>query len=261
MQHPYKKSKLIVKTTIYIFTSTLFGVIYHQFFKNLYIELSEIRISDVIGVMGTLYSLITAFILVTVWSHFTSTENVFAEEANALVSLWNFCDYLNSEETTNKMKPALINYIDSTLNSEFDLLRNQKPVKYPSKELIAIIRVIDKIKFDDPRDPIAFESIMHAYQKLATARSQRIKHCKSQMPGMLRVFYITASFFFWFGYLIDGFESFKLYIIILFSVSVLVFLSYIIIHDMDNPLSGALQISFEDYITTKEFIIQTKHEV
>ncbi len=78
---------------------------------------------------------------------------------------------------------------------------------------------------------------------------------------MLKVFYLFASFIFWFGYLIEGFESDVLYIIVLVLVTIVTVLAYAIIFDLDKALEGLLQVSTNSYEKTSDYIKSTKHEI
>jgi len=224
-------------------------------------EFSEIRASDVIGVFGTTYALITAFILVTVWTQFNETNQSISNENKALIALWNNTDYLEDEKVSAEMNKALLSYIDVIVTREIPQLQQHQSVIYPIPEFIAIMKVIDKVEFDDPRDPIAFEALISAYKDLSNARNNRINQILTRIPPILKIFYIFASFIFWFGYLIEGFESEILYMTVLTLVTIVTVLAYSIIFDLDKKLSGLLQVTTSSYGKSRTYIESTQHEI
>ena len=225
------------------------------------VEFSEIRKSDVIGVFGTTYALITAFILVTVWNDFNETNHSISNENKALIALWNNTDYLEDQEVSREMNAALLKYVDVVISKELYQLRQKKAVEFPTPEFISIMKVIDQVEFDDPRDPIAFEALIAAYKDLSDARNNRINRILNHIPTILKLFYIFSSFIFWFGYVIEGFESDILYMIVLILVTIVTVLAYAIIFDLDKALNGILQVDVSSYQNTRKYIQKTKHEV
>lgn len=127
------------------------------------------------GVYGTLYALITAFILVAVWEKFNGIDTAIAQEAKTLSSLWSYTDYLNDDNVSEKMKDVLLKYIYIATTEEATSIAKSSKVAHPSKELLAILKVIDKVTFDDARDESAFKGLISAYEDLATARNDRIE--------------------------------------------------------------------------------------
>ena len=53
-----------------------------------------------LGVIGTIYTLITAFIIVQVWGQFNGLSTLLGKEAKCICSLWNFTDYLNDNQAS-----------------------------------------------------------------------------------------------------------------------------------------------------------------
>lgn len=252
---------ILGRSFLFLFLAMFFGFIMNIYFKNLLNELSEIRDSDVVGAMGTIYALITAFILVNVWQGLTETQNSFSSENEALIQIWSFVDYFDDIEFSKSMKKVLLAYITSTLRELVDL-SSQKKIIFPSKEFTNILKAIDAVKFDDPRDPIAFGGLTQAYTNLSSARAKRIEICLTMMPTILRDFYLITSLIFWIGYLVQGFNSDIVYYTNLFMVSVIVIFAYLIIMDLDRPLKpGLVQVGFDPYFQSIEYIQKIEHAI
>ncbi len=249
------------KAIILVALAMGFGYYLNEYQHPVLNDFSEIRESDVIGFLGTIYALITAFTLVNVWNHFDFTRQCYADENDALIAIWVNTDYLDDPMITELMKKVLLNYIDRTLVYEFPELSGHREISLPSTELIEIKKVIDKIQFNDSRDPVGFEQLIVSYRNLTKARNQRIEQAVIDIPRLLRYFYLLTSIIFWIGFLIQGFSSPKLYYIVLFMGTLIVVFSYTIIIDLDNPLGGLLRQPIRKYEVSKEFIETTDHEI
>ncbi len=116
------------------------------YFNDLLDELSEVRGSDVIGVWGTTYALITAFVLITVWTHFNDTDKAISNETKALIALWNNTDYLEDDVVSAEMNKALLEYSNMVVNDEISEHRRMNTVEFPKTEFIQIMKVIDKVE-------------------------------------------------------------------------------------------------------------------
>jgi len=211
------------------------------------------------GVFGTLYALITAFVLVGVWEQFNGFSNEIAKEAKTITSIWNYTDYLDDTVISKKMEEALVAYLKTVSGSEAKKMARAARIVHPSKELVGIMEVIDKIKFDDPRDESAFKEIIRVYEELSTVRNERIESSVTRLPPLLKGFFVLISSVFVLGYLVHGFVNPVLYYSTLIAVSTIVFFANMIIFDMDNPVDGIWNVSFEAFKNSLSYIKSRKH--
>ncbi len=238
--------------------SLLIGILLFYRFHFVLDNLLEIRDSDVVGAIGTIYALISAFILSNVWSNFKEAEQAVSQENEAIISLWNSADYFNSLKESNRMRAVLVSYIDSVLRNEFHHARRFEST-LPGKEFLGIQRLIDSIELDSHRDEIVFSSIISTYENLSIARNKRINRMVDSMPRMLKMFYIIASIILWGGFAFEGFKNPILYLAVNFGITTIIVLNYMIIIDFDNPLDGFIRISFDRYIASRDYIIHAIH--
>ncbi|MHA2276506.1 MAG: bestrophin-like domain [Candidatus Kariarchaeaceae archaeon] len=233
------------------------GILFRKSFK----DFEEIRDADVIGTYGTIYALIAAFILVEAWNHYNEIKTTYSAETEALIHLWNFVDFLDDETMSKAMHFTLLSYIDTTLKVEFPKLARFQKVHLPSPEFQKILHLLDMIDFEKSRTGVAFDAMVTAFKDLSHARNQRIEFSLNRIPGLVKFFYVLASGFFWIAYLIQYFDNVGLYYFILFSTTVTVVISYLIIFDLDKPLQGLIQISLENYEVCRQYIKETIHSV
>ena len=212
------------------------------------------------GTFGTIYALITAFVLVEVWGQYNALDSALGSEAKVLTSLWNYTDYLNDDKVSRAMQPALLKYIDQITTKELSQMGANQIIVHPSPELTAIMEVIDGITFDDPRDASAFKSIIQSFENLSTARMSRISQGTTRMPALLKIFFEMVTFSFLGIYLLQVYTNTPLYLVTVAVLSTVVLFVRAIILDLDNPFDGIWNISAETYQNARDYIRGTKHK-
>ena len=69
--------------------------------------------------IGTLYSVLTAFTVVSVWSEFTDTDRAIKREARSLSELWRFVNYISDKAGAARARAAIERYRDEVVNVEW----------------------------------------------------------------------------------------------------------------------------------------------
>lgn len=249
---------ILIQIILLVGGSLLIGLLLFFQFHFILDNLIKIRDSDVVGAIGTIYALISAFILSNVWSNFKETEQAVSQQNEAIITLWNSADYFDSLKESNRMRASLVAYINSVLRDELIHSRRFES-SLPGKEFLGIQRLIDSIKLVSGRDEIVFSSIISTYETLSIARNKRINRMAESMPQMLRVFYVIASIILWGGFAFEGFQNPLLYLTVNFSVTTIIVLNYFIIIDFDNPLDGFIRVSFDRYLVSRDYILHATH--
>ena len=83
---------LIISITL----ATIFGILLQSTVGKEYFLEDIGGIGWLLGVVGTIYTLVAAFTMVEVWNQFNNTSSLISREAKTIVSIWNYTDYLNS---------------------------------------------------------------------------------------------------------------------------------------------------------------------
>lgn len=251
-------NKVLLKLSLSVIALTVFA-----YFLRL--ELGDIMIANAsstavfFSTIGSMYALITAFVLVEVWGQYNALDSALASEAKVLTSLWNYTDYLNDDKVSKAMHKAIINYIDVTTGKEIQMMGQNQPIKHPSPELTDIMKVIDSIQFNDPRDASAFKSIIQSFENLSTMRMSRISQGKTRLPTLLEAFFELVSFTFLGSYMLQVYANTPLYILSTAVLAAIVIFVRHIILDLDNPFDGIWCISTETYQNARDYINASHH--
>lgn len=251
--------KLVISVSFRLVVALALGYCAQSYLSHLISPNASI-LSTLFNTLGGIYALVTAFVLVEVWSQYNNLDSALSSEAKVLTSLWNYTDYLNDKNVSKAMKTSLTSYITTVLNVEVPAMANNQTLVHPSKELTGIMQVIDQIKFNDPRDASAFKSIIQSFENLSTQRMGRISQGSTRIPITLRAFFEMVSYAFLGSFLLQSFTHQGLYLISVGSLSLIVFYVREIILDLDNPFDGLWNVSTHSYHQALDYINQSRHE-
>jgi len=239
--------------------ATIFGIILQSFIGKEYFLEDIGGIGWLLGVVGTIYTLVAAFTMVEVWNQFNNTSNLISREAKTIVSIWNYTDYLNDGDLDKKMQKSLISYLSQAMTVEHEQAGKGIRSIQSSKELLSILKVIDQIKFDDQKDIAIFPLLTQAYEELSTIRSDRLEAGITRLPAMIRIFFIALSIMLMISYILVGYVHLPLYIIHTVFGATIISLTYKIIVDLDNPFDGYWNLDYSALDHAKEHISKNRH--
>ena len=208
-----------------------------------------------VGIMGTLYTLFAAFIIITVWGQFTTTSSQINKEAKLLTSIWNFTDYLNDKGITKKMRSAIVVYIEKVLNHEQLQLAKQERTVHPSPELLVIFKVIDQVNFDDQRDLAVYPSLIKAYENLSTIRSERIESGLTRVPFFIKFLFIVLNLNLLIANSLVGYINLGIFLFSIITCTLVIVTAYFVVLDLDNPFSGTWNIDYSPLEQAKKYIL------
>lgn len=239
--------------------ATTFGVLLQSFVGKEYFLADIGGIGWLLGVVGTIYTLVAAFTMVEVWNQFNNTSNLISREAKAIISIWNYTDYLNDRSLDQKMQKCLTTYLDTAMTIEHSQASSGVRSAQSSPEFIAILKVIDQIKFDDKRDASIFPILTQSYEELSTIRSDRLEAGVTRLPAMIKIFFISLSLMLMISYILVGYVHLPLYIIHTVFGASIISLTYKIILDLDNPFDGYWNLDYSAFTQAKDHIAGNRH--
>lgn len=250
---------IIFPILLSITLATVFGVLLQSIVGKEYFLADIGGIGWLLGVVGTIYTLVAAFTMVEVWSQFNSTSNLISREAKVLISLWNYANYLNDTKLDQQLRHALLSYIDVTMQHEHRDATLGVRSRQSSPAFLGILQAIDHVKFNDSRDASIFPLLTQSCEELATIRSDRIEASVTRLPSMIKVFFIALSIMLMISYILVGYVHLPLYLIHTISGATIISLTYKIILDLDNPFDGYWNLDYSALTQAKDHISLNRH--
>ena len=214
----------------------------------------------VFGVIGTVYTLIAAFVLFGVWNQYNALSALMAREAWLLASLWNFTDYFNDEKLSNGMRAVLLAYIRAATDTEVAMLAENKEVETYSREYKDIGAQIDEITFDDGRDSVVYPLMIQGYRDLLDVRQSRNEAGVTRLSESMKILFTVFSLLLAGSILLLGFSHMAMYLVSVAFIGAVVILTYMVVADMDNPFGGLFELQPIAFHQAKEYIAKTEHK-
>lgn len=232
---------LIVGTLTY-FTQTTLGL-------NKY--LGDIGgIGSFLVVFGTLYGIMTAFIVVEVWNQHNKTSHLFEQEAEELEKLFRLSLYFRSEVFSKKIKDVISQYGKILITSEFKHLGEGQKHEEEEKSFRQITHVIKDIVLKDGHDHVIFDNIITLYGDLAQTRIERTHQSMLRLPLPLKTFFYASTVIVVLSFVFMPFAN-AIYAVA--SSGCLVFMLAMIsqiIEELDNPFKGFWNLTPESFEET-----------
>lgn len=204
-------------------------------------------LSVFVSVFGTLYGIMTAFVVFEVWSQFNATTKFIDQEALGLERLFRLTLYFRDVKLTEKMKKAIEKYIKLVITEEFPKISKMERSSKTSSVFREISQIIKDVKFDDNHDRVVFDHIIRHYGELSQARVDRMNQSLTRLPKLLKSFlYISSGLALllfilmpfanpYYGFLTTGTLAFILAMV------------FQLVEDLDNPFVGYWNISPEAF--------------
>lgn len=102
--------------------------------------------------IGTLYSVLTAFTVVSVWSEFTDTDRAIKREARSLGELWRYVNYISDKPGAARAREAIERYRDEVVNVEWPAMRAGTSISAAEDEFLAMVDAVNAIDVVTARD-------------------------------------------------------------------------------------------------------------
>lgn len=200
----------------------------------------------VYAVLGVLFSVILAFVVVNEWETLSEVKSNTFTEANELGALyWNARalppDQGRALEKTTK------DYADAVIDREWSLLDKGESSAAATQLVYTMRNEINAMPTATPRQQTIYQQSMTHVNNLAAARRERISESSESIPGILWVILILGSVL-TVGYsFLFGLANFWAHLLIAVPLGVLVVLVLLVIDQLNHPFSGMVAVQPEAF--------------
>ncbi|MCW5876706.1 MAG: DUF4239 domain-containing protein [Anaerolineales bacterium] len=210
-------------------------------------------ISAFLGIFGTLYSILAAFVVFEVWTKFNKIAELIAREAQALEQLFRLSLYFRDDDFTERMKAGIGEYVGHIVEGNFRLLAKGERNAKSGLALRKISDIIRDVDFNDDHDSIVFDHIVEHYGMLAQLRTERTNESRNRLPTLLKIFIYLSTVFTLITFLFMPFTTLIYGLMAVIIIGFLQAMIFQIIEDLDNPFAGHWRL------TTDPFARALKH--
>lgn len=206
-------------------------------------------LSDVGGVgafvtaIGTLYSVLTGFTVVSVWGQFTETDLSIKREARELAELWRYVGYVSDAESVALARRAIERYRDEVVSKEWPAMLRRETASAAEDEFLEMTDAVNAIKVATQKDVPAWAEAVRALGAVSDARGERTVLVLQRMPSLLRLLLYIATISLVGGMVLLGFQSTVIAVLVSAFTVVVSLLVLEVIDDLDDPFTGAWGVS------------------
>ena len=138
--------------------------------------------------IGTLYSVLAGFTVISVWTEFTDTDRAIKREARELSELYRYVGYVSDTEGVTRARAAIVHYRDEVLTTEWGAMMAGGSVTAAEDEFLSMADAVNAIDVVTPKDVPAWAEAVRTLGAVSDARGDRILLVTLRMPGLLAEF-------------------------------------------------------------------------
>jgi hypothetical protein len=214
------------------------------------LALDSTWITSVYGTLGTLYSVLIAFVVAGVWQSFRDAGAAVNSEANALSDLVFLVRYLSTAKTAH-VRDSTKSYVASVVE-RWDLLGLATRVNRPVEEVNiatanALLHAILDVNPQGERELELYAQALDLTGIWLDARRNRLRSAKGNTASALWGLLIAGAFVLFAFHGLFVTHARAVWVALLLGFSLIVGLSFYLIFSLDSPFSGRLSAGPEPF--------------
>lgn len=211
--------------------------------RHMDLKLDVSSVGAFVTAIGTLYSVLTGFTVVSVWSQFIETDRAVKREARGLGELWRYVGYVEDPDGVARARNAIEQYRDEVVSKEWPAMVAGRTTTAAEDEYFVMADAVNGMKVATPKDVPAWAEAVRTLGEVSDARGERATYVTQRMPGLLRLLLYLSTASLLVGMIFLRFENVVVGGVVLLCTVVVSLLVLHVIDDLDDPFGGAWAIS------------------
>ncbi len=155
------------------------------------------------AVVGVIYAVLLAFVVVVVWQQFTDTSDIVDREGNALGNLYQLSERFPDTQRT-ELRRLLTAYGHTVVTEEWPLLASGQSSRRATELLAQVGSAVDALPVNNLREQVIYADAMNHLHDLDESRDLRLTKTNSSLHVGLWVVVVlggvvTVGFSYFFG--------------------------------------------------------------
>ena len=195
----------------------------------------------IIAVIGVVYAVLLAFVVISVWEQFTKAKEVADSEAVHALAVDRTVRGFG--ESARPVQEALGRYAQSVVDDEWKTMaRHHRQSARTDARLTAVFDALQGVRVDSPQKAALYDDTIRRVNDLAEDRRGRLLDSKGELPAVLWVVLlaggiITVGFTFFFGI-----SNVWAQILMVTALAATISLSLFLVLALDLPFTGDLSV-------------------
>ena len=194
------------------------------------------------AVVGGLYGIILAFVLVSSWERYETARSQTEVEASAVADLFRHGEAF-SEPTRSHLKSAVMMYAQSVIDDEWPAMESGHSSEATQERYFAIWKVMTGARPTEGWEIALYQNSLDKLDAFADARRNRMFYLESGLPDVIWTFLIafgvaTVGFTYFFGM-----PRLAPQVLITLVLAATIVWTLALVHETQTPFSGDLRVS------------------
>ena len=239
----------------YAITAMIIGLAFSASFfapRTPLLQSDQNLLSMFIGVVGTIYAIITGFMIANVWNKYIALINATKKETTSLRNIYLLGLELRAPVLIEALRKNLSSYASTVIDVYWKQTRQMDYLELKFDNLFGSTKDFD---LSNPKDIEIFISLNDELRKASEQKANIQSLFAAKVPKILWALMIVLSFGIVSGMYIVPFENQFLSTLALTLISVAIALIGLIIYDMNDPFEfGFWEVTPEAYLGYLDFI-------
>ena len=207
------------------------------------LQLEVSSVGSFVTAIGTLYSVLAGFTVVSVWQQFTDTDRAVKREARGLAELYRYVGYVDDADGVTRARTAIQRYRDKVVQHEWPTMIAGRTTEAAEDEYYEMADAVNGMKVSTAKDVPAWAEAVRTLGEVSDARGERAVFVAIRMPNLLRTLLYIATVSLVIGMALLGFANPTVGAVVLGATVIVSLLVLEVIDDLDDPFTGAWAIS------------------
>lgn len=196
----------------------------------------------IIAVVGVLYGVLLAFVVVVVWERFDEAGAIADREADLVLALYR--DAAAFQPESSDLRASIRSYARSVIEDEWPAMAmSQRDDERTDATVVALLAAYRSVGPGPPQDQVFLEGSVERIGEIAEARRARILASSSQLPGPMWVLVLVGSaimigFTYFFAV-----PSFPAHALMVAALSAMIALTIFLLVSLTFPFTGDVAVS------------------
>jgi hypothetical protein len=144
------------------------------------------------SVIGTLYAVLLAFVVIVVWQNYNKTNTAVRNEAKAVGDLTQL-SYALPEPEGSEIRGSLGDYVNSVRQSEWATMARGLPSSTTADKLAHLTQAIFDVRSDQFHDLALFQQGLRLLGVIEDSRSERLDSADGSVPPVLWLVLVAGA--------------------------------------------------------------------
>ena len=193
-----------------------------------------------VGVIGTTYAVLIAFMLSNVWTDFRAAESNAEQESNCLVNLFRIAKTLPQPQRSRIQQMAR-GYAADAVNVEWKEMGDDENMSRGITQ--PFWDALNEVEPRTAAEQVGLEQAFGELREMTEHRRIRALQSRSHLPPLLWAVLIVGALVTVISSCLFGIDNFRLHLVQVSFLSFLLALVLVAIADIDSPFKGPIQVS------------------